>query len=87
MYVNFTCVITHLLQFAVANDFVPGWYKATFKPGATNATANGIPILSNELDDSVEQFILELYIPGASYKIGIQNGVLRKATAYIKDGV
>ena len=69
-----------------AKDFTPGWYKATFEPGTTIAIAKDIPILSRELDESIEQFTLELYIPGASYKIGIQAGVLNKATVNIKDG-
>ena len=60
---------------------------ATFKPGHLNATTNEIPILSRTLDVSVEQFSLELYIPGASYKIGIQSGMLREAVANIKDGL
>ena len=48
--------------------------------------ANEIPILSEALDESIEQFNLELYIPGASYDIGIQTGVLNEAIASIKDG-
>ena len=70
-----------------AEDFTPGWYKATFNPGTTNATTNDIPILSSALDNSVEQFNLELYIPGASYRIGVQSGVLKKAIVNIKDGL
>lgn len=49
--------------------------------------ADEIPVLSRVMDESIEQFSLELYIPGESYKIGIQSGVLRKATANIKDGL
>lgn len=50
------------------------------------ATANEIPILSKALDESIEQFTLELYIPGASYEIGLHLGVLNKAIANIEDG-
>ena len=67
-------------------DFTPGWYRATFESGATIATANEIPILGEVLDESVEQFSLELYIPGTSYKMGIQKGTLRTATVNITDG-
>ena len=52
-----------------------------------SATANKIPILSRALDKSIEQFSLELYIPGASYKIGVQSGAVKKAIANIRDGL
>ena len=70
-----------------AEDFTPGWYRATFNPGITNVTTNDIPILSRALDNSVERFSLELYIPGASYRIGVQSGALKKAIINIKDGL
>ena len=52
-----------------------------------SATTNKIPILSRALDESIEQFSLKLYIPGASYKIGVQSGAVNKAIANIEDGL
>ena len=52
-----------------------------------STTTNEIPILSRVLDESIEQFSLKLYIPGASYKIGVQSGAVNKAIANIEDGL
>jgi len=71
---------THFI--AAVKNSTHGWYRATFLAGSMNATANEIPILN-----SVKQYSLELYIPGASYKMGIQSGILRKAIANIKNGL
>ena len=86
-YVTWLCTYMALYFITTAKDFTPGWYKATFEPGNIITTAKKIPILSRELDVSIEQFDLELYIPGASYNIGIQAGVLNTAIVNIKDGL
>jgi len=66
-----------------ANNFVPGKYPARFSPGSNTSVAIGIPILNKEVSRVDGQFGLQLYIPSASYELGIGRGSVKQATANI----
>lgn len=68
--------------FVAGADFTPGRYNATFSARATKATT-GIPIMVDNIAEGTEQFNLRLYIDGAGYGLGLQNGNVKNATAFI----
>ena len=74
------------LIFTAVDNFVPGKYVATFSPGANTSVAVGIPVLKTEANNDV-QFGLELYIPSASYKLGVNKGSTKQATGNITNGL
>ena len=47
--------------------------------------AVGIPLLKNEANKD-GQIGLQLYIPSASYELGINKGGIKQATANVTDG-
>jgi len=63
-------------------DFTPGRYTATFTSGATTATAS-IPVIADDIDEPTEQFNLRLYIDGAGYGMGLQQGSSKAAIVSI----
>ena len=71
-----------LLLLAAGMDFTPGRYTATFTMGATTTTAS-IPIVADDIDEPTEQFSLRLYIDGAGYGMGLQQGANKAAIVNI----
>ena len=63
-------------------DFTSGQYNVTFLSYNTQATVN-ITLNIDDIDEETEYFMLHLYIPSATYALGIQQGDLNKAVAII----
>jgi len=63
-------------------DFISGQYNVTFLPNATQATIN-ITLLIDDVDEGTEYFMLHLYIPSATYELGVQLANIVKAVAII----
>ena len=81
LHINFAFCLNN--DVTTANNFVPGKYIATFSPGSNTSVAVGIPVLNKEASKVDGLFGLELYIPSASYELGIDKGSIKKATAKI----
>ena len=71
-----------LLIFLDEDDFISGQYNVTFSSFATQATVN-ITLQIDDIDEETEYFMLHLYIPSGTYKLGIQQGDIIKAEAII----
>ena len=76
-------VVMHICTICLAEeDFISGQYNVTVLANATEATAN-ISLQIDDIDEETEHFLLYLYIPSASYELGIQQGDIIKSVAII----
>ena len=64
-------------------DIVAGPYNVTITPGTTQATVDIPLILDDDDDEETEYFMVHLYIPSASYELGIRQGSILNAIASI----
>lgn len=65
-----------------SEDFIPGQFNTTFLASATEVTVN-ISLQIDHIDEDTEYFILYLYIPSATYRLGVRQGDIIKAVAII----